>query len=145
MVCKIFYRALSGAGIEKGVVIVATNIEKAAELLKDQDFIVKVSKCADQNAAIALFKENGADVTAEDLAKFGTLFAALRDNDGELPDEVAEQVAGGAFDMKNLGALLGAVGDFIKAMATPIDALIKIFSGETPTPSGGSGSGGTTK
>lgn len=122
----------------------ATNIEKAAELLKNEDFINKVSEVADQNAAIALFKENGVTVTAEDLAKFGTLFAALRDNDGELPDEIAEQVAGGAFDMKNLGALLGAVGQFITAMAKPIDALIQIFSGETPTPSGG-GSGGDKK
>lgn len=112
----------------------ATNIEKVAELLKNEDFVNKVSEVADQNAAIALFKENGVTVTATDLANLGTLMKAFKDNDGEIPDEVAEQVAGGAFDMKNLGALLGAVGDFIKAMATPIDALIQIFSGETPTP-----------
>ena len=54
------------------------------------NIVTKVSACADQNAAIALFKENGADVTATDLANLGTLLKALNDNDGELPDEVAE-------------------------------------------------------
>ena len=109
----------------------ATNLEKAAELLQKEDFIIKVSEAADQNAAIAIFKENGVNVTAEDLAGLGKLFATLRDNDGELPDEFAEQVAGGAFDIKNLGTLLDAVGDFMKALATPINKLISIFGGDT--------------
>lgn len=112
-------------------------MEKAAELLKNKDFVVKVSEAADQNAAIALFKENGVTVTATDLANLGTLLAALRDNDGELPGEVAEQVAGGAFDMKNLGSLLGAIGEFMKALENPINKLIEIFNGDS------SSSGGT--
>ena len=66
------------------------NVEKAAELLKTADFVKKVSECADTNSAIALYKENGVDVTAEDLLALGTLLKAVEDNDGEIPDEVAE-------------------------------------------------------
>ena len=54
--------------------------------------------------------------------------------------EVAEQVAGGAFDMSNLGKILGAIGDFMKALESPITTLVSLFSGETPS-SGGSGDG----
>ena len=125
------------------MILVATNLEKAAELLTKEDFVAKVSACADQQAAIALFKENGADVTAEDLANLGTLIKAVQDNDGELPDEVAEQVAGGAFDMSNLGKILGAIGDFMKALENPITTLVSLFSGETPTPTPSGGGGGT--
>lgn len=114
----------------------ATNMEKAAELLKNEDFVVKVSEAADQNAAIALFKENGVTVTATELANLGTLLAALRDNDGELPNEVAEQVAGGAFDIKNLGSLLGAIGEFMKSLETPINKLIELFGGSDSSSSG---------
>lgn len=71
------------------------------------------------------------DVTAEDLANLGTLLKAFNDNDGELPDEVAEQVAGVAFDISNLGKILGAIGDFMKALESPITTLISIFSGES--------------
>lgn len=106
------------------------NMEKAAELLQKEDFIRKVSECSSQAEVIALFKDNGASVTTEDLATFGTLFTALKDNDGELPDEIAEQVAGGAFDIKNLGNLLGAIGEFMKSLADPITKLIELFSGE---------------
>ena len=107
----------------------ATNLEKATELLTKEDFVAKVSACADQQADIALFKVNGAPVTAEELANLGALIKAFNDNDGELPDEVAEQVAGGSFDMSNLGKILGAVGDFLKALESPITTLISIFSG----------------
>lgn len=105
-------------------------MEKAAELLQKEDFVRKVAECSGQDEVIALFKENGATVTAKDLATFATLFTALKDNDGELPDEIAEQVAGGAFDIKNLGTMLEAIGEFMKSLANPITKLIELFSGE---------------
>ena len=120
------------------MVIVATNIEKATELLNTEDFARKVSECADQQAAIALFKENGVNITAEELANLGELLKAFTENDGELPDEVAEQVAGG-FELSQLGSLLGAIGGLFSGLAKPITDIIKIFSGESP--SGGSPSG----
>lgn len=55
----------------------ATNMEKAAELLQKEDFVVKVSEAADQNAAIAIFKENGVEARRHPglyrsiLAKYG--------------------------------------------------------------------------
>lgn len=107
----------------------ATNLEKATELLTKEDFVAKVSACADQQATIVLFKENCVDVTAEDLANLGALLKSFNDNDDEIPDEVAEQVAGGSFDMSNLGKILGAVGDFLKALESPITTLISILSG----------------
>lgn len=115
-------------------------MEKAAELLQKEDFVIKVSEAADQNAAIAIFKENGVTVTAEELASLGTLLKALRDNDGELPDDVAEQVAGGSFDIKNLGSLLGAIGEFMKSLETPINKLLELFGGDDSS----SGSGGSS-
>ena len=110
--------------------------------MKDKDFVEKVYQCADQNAALALFKENGVPVTAEELAGLGSLIKAFNDNDGELPDEVAEQVAGGGFDMNNLGKVIGAIGDFLKALENPINTLISIFGGDSSSGGGSGGSGG---
>lgn len=118
----------------------ATNFEKAAELLKDQDFFVKVSECGDKDAAIALFAEKGVTVTADDLADLGALLQAFRDNDGEIPDEVAEQVAGGAFDVTKIGDLLGAFGTFLTSLQKPLNSLIKIFAGDDSSSGGSSGS-----
>lgn len=116
----------------------ATNFEKAAELLKDQDFFVKVSECGNKDAAIALFAEKGVTVTADELSDIGSLLKAFRDNDGEIPDEVAEQVAGGAMDITKIGDMLDAFGKFLSGLKEPLNSLIKIFTGDDSS-SGGSG------
>lgn len=100
------------------------NVEKAAELLKNEDFVRKISKCDDPAAAIALYKENGVDVTAEDLLALGTLLKAMEDNDGEIPDEVAEQVAGGAVSIGKVFEIIGGIGEFFKTIEEPLKKLL---------------------
>ncbi len=120
-----------------------TNVDKAAKLLENQDFVLKLSKCNDKDAMLALFKDNGAEITLDELNQFGSLLKAVVDNDGELPDEIAEQVAGGAFDITRIGELLGAFGKFLSGMAEPLNTIISIFTTDKK-PADNSGSGSAT-
>lgn len=114
-----------------------TNVEKALELLKNEDFVKKVVACGDQNAVIELFKNNGATLTISELENLGQIMQAAKDNDGELPDELAEKVAGG-FDGNQLTAILSAFGSLLSGLAPAIGALIDAFTGKTtPTSDGG--------
>ena len=104
---------------------------KAAELLAKEDFLKKFAQCDDPNAAIALFAQNGVTVTAEDLKALVTILKAAQDNDGEIPDEIAEQVAGGAVD---IGAIFnktfdtaGAINELLMSIKAPLARIFKAF------------------
>lgn len=106
------------------------NIEKVAELLQKENFVKKFAECDDTNAAIALFAQNGANVTAEDLKAIGTLLKAAQDNDGEIPDEIAEQVAGGVtfasvFTTSFKG--IAALGNLFSSLEKPLMEVLKLF------------------
>lgn len=122
----------------------ATGIEKAVDLLKNEDFVIKISECADQAAVIALFKENGADVTAEDLNGLGTLIEAAKDNDGEIPDELAEQVAGGAGGLAKVPDLMAVIGEFLTSMSGPLAKVLALFLSDTSSSSSSSSSSGSS-
>ena len=109
-----------------------TNLEKATKLLEKKEFVEKVVDSKDKAAVVELFKANGVELTDADYAAIGSILktAAEKGDDGELPDELAEQVAGGGFDIKNLGTLLGALGGFLTAMEEPINKLMKLFTGD---------------
>ena len=103
-----------------------TNMEKALELLKNEDFAKKVAACGDQNAALELFKNNGAAITSTELENIGKSLQAAQDNDGELPDELAEKVAGGGF-----GDILKTIGEVITALGPLVDKIMALFQPST--------------
>ena len=107
-----------------------TNVDKAAKLFENQDFVLKLSECSDKDAMLALFKANGAEITLAELDQLGSLLKSFVDNDGELPDEIAEQVAGGKFEISKLGDLLGAFGDLLKGLGEPLGKIIGFFTGD---------------
>lgn len=109
-----------------------TNMEKAIELLKNEDFAKKVAACGDQNAALELFKNNGAAITSTELENIGKYLQAAKDSDGEIPDELAEKVAGG-IDLANV---LTTIGGIISALGPMIQQIINLFNPQT-TPTGG--------
>lgn len=82
-----------------------TNMEKVIELLKNEDFVKKVAACGDQNDVIELFKNNGVAITSTELENIGKTLQAAEDNDGELPDELAEKVAGGFSNGNDTGGI----------------------------------------
>ena len=88
----------------------AEQMEKLGNLLGSEDFCKQFAACADNEAAAKLFADNGFAITAEQVEALMTQIKAigqkLVDNDGELPEEDLEMIAGGAAK-KNEGALKG--------------------------------------
>ena len=102
------------------------NVEKATELLKDEDFLKKFIAFDDADAVIALYKENGATITAEELKTIGTLLKNCEDDDGEIPDELAEQVAsGGAFD--NITSTVDIIKELFEGLKVPLNRAFELF------------------
>lgn len=109
-----------------------TNQEKIAktkEIFEDKAFTEKFSQVQSVEEAQELFKSYGIEVTAEEFKMIGEIAKGIKSGEleeGELPDDLAEQVAGGA-----------GVGDYIKGFAAIlygfagiIDQVIKLFKGE---------------
>lgn len=104
-------------------------IEKTKELFENPEFTEKFSQVASVAEAQALFKNYGVEITAEEFKAIAEIAKGIKSGEleeGELPDDLAEKVAGGA-----------SVGDYIKGFATIlygfagiIDQVIKLFKGE---------------
>ena len=71
-------------------------IEKVQALMQDEQFKEKLSQAEDLEAMAALFRNEGFEITGEDLK------AAVEQQDGELSEENLENVAGGAFKFRYL-------------------------------------------
>lgn len=115
-----------------------SNLEKALKLLENKDFLEKLSAVKDKAAAIALFKDNGAPINDKDFETICAVIKAAASEDGEIPDELAEQVAGGAFDpvkfFNTLGGMITSLGGIIGSFMDLING------GGSDTQSGGSSS-----
>ena len=78
----------------------AEQMEKLGNLLSSEDFCKQFAACADNEAAAKLFADNGFAITAEQVEALMTQIKAigqkLVDNDGELPEEDLEMIAGGS-------------------------------------------------
>ena len=104
-------------------------IAKTQELFESQEFIEKFSKVESVSEAQALFQDYGVEITSEEFKMIGEIAKGIKNGEleeGELPDDLAEQVAGGA-----------SVGEYIKGFATIlygfagiIDQVMKLFKGE---------------
>lgn len=110
----------------------AENADRLSELLADQEFLKKVFSQETPEKAQAILNENGVDMDVKDVYIMGKALLYMGEHDGELPDELTEQVAGG-FDLlgiaKQLGALpyavqgvvsmIGGIGVFLEAWNKP--------------------------
>lgn len=105
-------------------------IERTKRLFEDKEFIEKFSQVATVAEAQALFKSYRIEISAEEFKMIGEIAKGIKSGEleeGELPDDLAEKVAGGA----------AGVGDYIKGFAAIlygfagiIDQVIKLFKGE---------------
>lgn len=59
------------------------------ELIKNEEFMKKLESAESPEEAVALFKENGVEVTVEELEKIAKM------GSGELDEEMLDDVAGG--------------------------------------------------
>ena len=96
--------------------------------------LAAVAACGDQNAALELFKNNGAAITSTELENIGKYLQAAKDSDGEIPDELAEKVAGGSIDLANV---LTTIGGIIAALGPMIQQIINLFNPQTTPTDGG--------
>lgn len=110
-----------------------TNQEKIAktkEIFEDKEFTEKFAQVQSVEEAQALFKNYGIEITAEEFKMIGEIAKGIKSGEleeGELPDDLAEKVAGGD----------AGVGDYIKGFAAIlygfagiIDQVIKLFKGD---------------
>lgn len=106
-------------------------IAKTKELFEDKGFAEKFAKVESIAEAQELFKSYGLEISAEEFQAIGEIAKGIKSGEleeGELPDDLAEKVAGGA----------AGVGDYIKGFAAIlygfagiIDQVMKLFKGET--------------
>lgn len=106
-------------------------IAKTKELFEDKGFAEKFAKVESIAEAQELFKSYGLEISAEEFQAIGEIAKGIKIGEleeGELPDDLAEKVAGGA----------AGVGDYIKGFAAIlygfagiIDQVMKLFKGET--------------
>ena len=94
------------------------------ELIKkmqaDKDFAEKILTCKENDELIALAKEQGIDLTLENIIELNeALQLANRMEEGELSEEELEQVAGGTFVLTTVLALtsLGALASIASALS----------------------------
>jgi len=66
--------------------------KKLTELLGSEEFMAKVNGCETQEKLLALFAENGVDMTPEELKAFAK---KLDEPECELTDDELENIAGG--------------------------------------------------
>ena len=103
----------------------ANYMEKMGNLFKNEEFCLKFYDCKDLQSAVALFVENGVEMTEEGVKALidyvKAIIKKLRENDGELTEEDLEQVAGGGWGGAFLGGLLGfVVGAIVGGIAATI-------------------------
>ena len=95
--------------------------DRLTELLSDEGFMKKLFSQDTPEKAQEILKENGVDMPVEEVFIMGKTVLYMGEHDGELPDEFAEQVAGGALDLnalaQSLGALPYAVQGFVSMIA----------------------------
>ena len=96
--------------------------QRIIELESDEAFMKKLMNCDSAEKVQTLFKENGVDLSMEqvnDLLKgIGELLIQLGNNDGELTEDELEQIAGG-WSWKGFvtGALLGVAVFVVGALS----------------------------
>ncbi len=83
--------------------------DRLTELLSDESFMKNLFSQETPEKAQAILKENGVDMPVEEVFVMGKTVLYMGEHDGELPDEFAEQVAGGALDLNSLAQSLGAL------------------------------------
>ncbi len=85
--------------------------EKLNALLKDQDFIEKLTNSETDTDVQALLTENGVELTLEEINAIKKGVDAHISGDGELSEDELENVAGGI----DIGGIIsGIVDNFIK-------------------------------
>ena len=93
-------------------------IERTNWLLEDKEFVEKFSKVSSVAEAQELFKSYGVEISDEEFKMIGKIAKGIKSGEleeGELSDDLAEKVAGGA-----------GVGDYVKGFAVIIDQVIKL-------------------
>lgn len=93
--------------------------DRLTELLSDEGFMKKLFSQETPEKAQEILKENGVDMPVEEVFVMGKTVLYMGEHDGELPDEFAEQVAGG-FDMSTLAQQLGALPFAVKGFVSMI-------------------------
>lgn len=83
--------------------------DRLTELLSDEGFMNKLFSQDTPEKAQEILKANGVDMPVEEVFVLGKTVLYMGEHDGELPDEFAEQVAGGALDLNSLAQSLGAL------------------------------------
>lgn len=72
--------------------------DRLTELLSDEGFMKNLFSQETPEKAQKILKANGVDMPVEEVFIMGKTVLYIGEHDGELPDEFAEQVAGGALD-----------------------------------------------
>lgn len=83
--------------------------DRLTELLSDEGFMKNLFSQETPEKAQEILKANGVDMPVEEVFIMGKTVLYMGEHDGELPDEFAEQVAGGALDLNSLAQSLGAL------------------------------------
>ncbi|WP_026766958.1 hypothetical protein [Selenomonas ruminantium] len=94
---------------------------KLLKAVEDEAFVDQLKAVKDEAALVEAFKGKGFDLNAEDLKQMMKTIDNMAHQTGEIPDEIAEQAAGGAsagsmFKMAHtffgvVGGVLEAIGD----------------------------------
>ncbi len=92
--------------------------DKLNELMADKDFVTKIFTQDSPVKAQEILKENGVDLDIKEIVDMGNVVLYMSKHDGELPDEVAEQVAGGANWASKLAGLPAVMGSFISLIGS---------------------------
>lgn len=69
--------------------------DKIVDLFHDEEFLKKFSNLKDENEAIELFKNNGAEITYEEFDELYTLCDEYVNNGMKVSDEELDMVAAG--------------------------------------------------
>ena len=95
--------------------------DRLTELLSDESFMKKLFSQETPEKAQEILKENGVDMPVEEVFIMG-------EHDGELPDELTEQVAGG-LDLSSLANQLGGLPYAVQGFVAMIEGFSNFLSG----------------
>lgn len=88
--------------------------EKIKALLEQEAFVTALLSCEEAEDAQKLFKDNGVELSMEEITALGKALQQVSDPEGEMDEEALADVAGGAsiFDWRKI--LLPVISPIIK-------------------------------
>ena len=78
------------------------NKEKLQQLMQDEEFLKKILVLETPEEVQGAFKENGVDISIEDLEKIKELIKKSMNENYELTEEELEEIIGGSVDLLDL-------------------------------------------